>query len=136
MGKPEISFDVFGEPAPQGSKTIMRGRLVEASSKKLKPWRKAVTLAAMTHLEDSGVAFLDDAVEITVKFYVRRGTTVKRLLPTVPSDLDKLIRAVNDSLTDAQVWNDDSQVVKLTAFKVYADNREPGAFIQIAKYNG
>jgi hypothetical protein len=39
---------------------------------------------------------------------------------------------VFDGLTDAGVWDDDGQVVKITAWKVYADTREPGAFIKIS----
>ena len=135
MGKSELSFDAFGEPAPQGSKKIIHGRLIEASGAKHKKWRKDVKLAAMEAIAGSGVAFFDDPIEITLKIYVRRGPTVKRALPTVPADLDKLVRCIFDSLTDAGVWKDDSQVVKVTAFKVYADDREPGAFMQISKYN-
>lgn len=135
MGKSEISFDVFGEPAPQGSKKIIHGRLIEASGAKHKKWRKDVTLAAAEAISESGVGFFDDPIEVVTKIYVRRGPTVKRALPTVPADLDKLVRCIFDSITDAGVWKDDSQVVKVTAFKVYADDREPGAFIQISKYN-
>ena len=59
-----ISFRVFGDPAPQGSKTIMRGRLVE-SSKKLPAWRKAVTEAA-----EQVDFYTEDAVDVLIIFYM------------------------------------------------------------------
>jgi len=41
------------------------------------------------------------------------------------------LRAVLDSCTDASIWLDDGQVVKVTGWKCYADTREPGATITI-----
>jgi Holliday junction resolvase RusA-like endonuclease len=46
-------------------------------------------------------------------------------------DLDKLIRSVGDSLTTAGIYVDDSRIVRLTATKVYADHRGPGALIRV-----
>jgi len=48
-------------------------------------------------------------------------------------DLDKLVRAVCDGLTDAGIWDDDSQVIRLIARKDYADNCEPGVDIQVTR---
>jgi crossover junction endodeoxyribonuclease RusA len=39
---------------------------------------------------------------------------------TTMPDLDKLVRAICDALTDAGVWKDDAQVVNLMAAKRYA----------------
>lgn len=69
-----------------------------------------------------------------VVFYLERPSSIskrKRPSPIVPPDLDKLCRGVADALSDAGVWGDDSQVVKLIAFKHYADDRDTGAFVQI-----
>jgi Holliday junction resolvase RusA-like endonuclease len=46
-------------------------------------------------------------------------------------DLDKLIRAVGDSLTDAGIIRDDSRIITITARKLYADDRGPGAVIRV-----
>lgn len=124
-------INVFGDPAPQGSKTIMRGRLVEASSKKLVPWRKAVQTAALAYLAETGHRPFKEAVKLKVIFYVQRPKSVKRQFPTVPADLDKLVRAVGDALTYGEVWGDDSQVIHLDCKKFYADTRAPGAEIEI-----
>jgi len=126
-----IAIEVFGLPAPQGSKRVIHGRLVEASSAKLNKWRKEITSVATTYLHENGWKPFEGPVQLRITFYLPRPKTVKRDLPTVPPDLDKLIRGVGDGLTDAQVWGDDSQVVSLICEKVYADEREPGAEIEI-----
>jgi Holliday junction resolvase RusA-like endonuclease len=53
------------------------------------------------------------------------------LFPTVAPDLDKLLRLVNDAITDAGcVWLDDAQVVEIRARKVYVTT-QPGCSIRI-----
>ncbi len=126
-----VALTVFGLPAPQGSKRIFNGRLVEASSVKLNKWRKELTQVATNYITDNEVEPFDGPVQLRITFYLPRPKTVKRELPTVPPDLDKLIRAVGDGLTDSKIWTDDSLVVSLMCEKVYADDREPGAEIEI-----
>ena len=130
----ELSFDVYGIPAPQGSKkSIGNGRFIEAS-KKLPAWRKRVKEAAELAVADQGWLTLTEAAELSVVFFLPRPKSVtrsKRLLPTVPPDSDKLLRAVGDSLTDAGVWEDDSLVCKVSLYKVYDDDRHAGAMITV-----
>jgi crossover junction endodeoxyribonuclease RusA len=130
----KIRLEVFGLPAPQGSKRIMRGRLIEASGDKLKRWRKAI--AAACELPELGSPILGP-VAVTVTFYLPRPASVKfskRPFPIVPPDLDKLARGVLDGIGQSEkIWGDDSQVIELFAYKEYADNREPGAVIEIAE---
>ncbi len=45
--------------------------------------------------------------------------------PTQPPDLDKLVRAIGDALTDAGVWLDDAQVVGWSAWKRRTAPGEP-----------
>ena len=129
----EITFDVLGRPAPQGSKkSIGNNRFIE-SSKFLPAWRHAVRDAAEHAVTVTGWARVSGPVELEVMFYLDRPSsvsTVKRPYPTVPPDLDKLIRGVGDSLTGV-VYDDDSQVIRTLAWKVYADAREPGAFVRV-----
>ena len=129
----EITFDVVGRPAPQGSKkSIGNNRFVE-SSKFLPAWRNAVKIAAEQAVMENMWARVSGPVELEVMFYLDRPSTVsvtKRPSPTVPPDLDKLIRAVQDSLTGV-VYDDDSQIIRVLAWKVYADTREPGAFVRV-----
>jgi Holliday junction resolvase RusA-like endonuclease len=133
-----LTLEVFGRPAPQGSKRYLGGnraqggRFIEAS-KYLPAWRKAMTEAALIAIEEQGWERLSGPVEVDVTFYLERPTTVTvkaRPWPIKPPDLDKLVRSL-DGLTDAGVWDDDGQMVVLRASKVYADTREPGASIKI-----
>jgi len=130
----ELFFEVYGIAAPQGSKkSIGGGRFIEAS-KKLPAWRKRVREAAEVAIANQGWVTLSGASELTVVFFLPRPKSVapgKRLLPTVPPDIDKLIRAVADSCSDALVWEDDSLVCKVTAYKIYDDQHEAGAMITV-----
>ena len=126
-----ITLEVFGDPAPQGSKKVVRGRLIEAS-KKLKPWRAAIEKACQPYAEKN--IYLGP-VRLEVDFFLPRPPSIKmtkRPLPIVPPDLDKLLRAVGDGIGQSgMIWGDDSQVVEIFARKFYADDREPGAIINI-----
>lgn len=128
----ELYFTAFGDPAPQGSKNVYNGRLVEAS-KKVKPWRAAVADAvfrAMVATHDERQ--FTEPVVVEATFFLPRPKTVKRLLPSVPPDLDKLQRALGDALSvDSQVLADDSLIVKWVSSKVYADSRDAGARVSI-----
>jgi len=123
-----MEFFVPGVPRPQGSKTLMRGRMVE-SSKKLPEWRKALAQGATEAQLESGL-FFTDPLKVEITFQMPRGKTIKRPLPPVVPDVDKLIRAVLDSMTGI-LYDDDAQVVEVHAFKVYSP--EPGALIRLTK---
>jgi Holliday junction resolvase RusA-like endonuclease len=82
-------------------------------------------------MEETGWRPFTGPVQLRVTFYMHRGKTVKREMPSVPPDLDKLVRGVGDALTYGEAWGDDSQVVSMVVEKVYADDRAPGAEIEI-----
>lgn len=122
-----ISFYVRGWPATQGGmKPVPVGktgqvRLISAGSAGLKAWRKAAThTAALARNTTHHVTFDDIAVEVSLRFFLpmpksrpaaerRRGIGHSRRRP----DIDKLTRAMLDSLTAAQVYTDDGQVTRL-----------------------
>src|SRR5688572_10891443 len=133
---------VYGVPAPQGSKsfkgTFVRngrtvGRLVEAS-KKVKPWRQAVTLA-MIEANGEVKAHFTDAVRLTIQFIMPRVSSEPKgwtRYHTRAPDLSKLIRATEDAITDAAIWTDDSHVVEVVASKATAEPGEaPGCSLVI-----
>jgi len=131
-----LTFHVSGRPAAQGSKRhVGNGRFIEAS-KYLPAWRQAVKERAQALVIASDWEPTEGPVQLHVDFYLERPKSVpihKRAFMVKAPDLDKLVRAVCDSLTDAEVWNDDSQVVRLIATKHYADDVEPGCFIQVTR---
>jgi Holliday junction resolvase RusA-like endonuclease len=129
-----MEIRVYGDPAPQGSKRVFNGRVVEASGNKLKVWRKAIA-AACQNLVTEDHTLLLGPVRVEVEFYLPRPVSVtikKRALPIVPPDLDKLLRGLLDGIGQSEViWGDDSQVVQIEAVKLYADDTEPGATVTI-----
>jgi Holliday junction resolvase RusA-like endonuclease len=127
-----LEFAVAGVPRPQGSKVaiVIKGRaqLIDQHSKTFRQWRKLVNDAAVAAI--AGRPALDGALEIELVFRLERGSTVKRELPTVAPDLDKLTRAVFDALKTGGAIVDDARVVELVARKEYGD---PGVHVWISR---
>ena len=131
------------ESAPQGSKKhVGRGIMVE-TCKRLKTWRKEVSLMAKLIVNE----IIEEPVEVEVVFWFKR--PLKHYLPngmlrqSAPvyitnknkGDLDKHCRALLDSLTKS-AFADDSQVVSLHAVKKYSETEsQTGAIIKIRSIN-
>lgn len=131
-----LHLHIPGEPKPQGSKkAFVRGRravLVEANPG-LKTWRQTITHHARPH---AGTYTGERPLSVTYRFFLPRPKSVRRWLPWVKPDLDKLIRAVNDGLGDAGVWDDDGRITSITASKTYATtDQPPGVTITIREEN-
>ena len=126
----DLTIDVAGEPASQGSHSVINGRIVQVNSAKHKKWRNAVVFAALDLIGEDWEP-IDDPVELSVIFYLPKPKTATRELPSVMPDLDKLIRAVGDSLTDSGIIRDDSRIVAIHAQKRYAGDRGAGAVIRV-----
>lgn len=132
-------FQIFieGQPRPQGSKkAFARGKnivLVEAN-KELPAWREHMTRMLQLKQLEEATPFTT-AVNVALTFWLPRPKSVKRQYPTGTYDIDKLTRAVLDSITKAGVWRDDSDVVDLTVRKTYADMHEPGVLISITPFD-
>nr|BAR35313.1 Holliday junction resolvase (Rus) [uncultured Mediterranean phage uvMED] len=145
---PAIEIRLRGMPAPQGSKTMTRWGMKEASNK-VGPWRQ--TASAQAALQYKGPV-IENPVQVKIIFIMPRpkhhwstckGEPINRLKPASPpddhctsgGDIDKLTRAVLDSLavrSGGCVLRDDSRVVKLRVDKRYAEFDEPsGALIRI-----
>jgi Holliday junction resolvase RusA-like endonuclease len=130
MSETNFTISVTGDPASQGSHAIMNGRIVQVNSKKHKAWRTAIVQACIESLPADWVP-LDEPVELIVNFYMSKPASVKRSLPSVAPDLDKLIRSVGDALAIGGVYADDSRIVRISARKLYAQGIKPGATIEI-----
>ncbi len=140
-----LVITVYGTPATQGSKTRNRyGGVRDDNAVTLRPWREAVKQAALVVMP--GRERLTGPVSVTATFSFDRpqshygtGRNVGRLRDSAPSrpanarsgDLDKLLRASFDSLSDAGVWRDDSQVVSCSAVKGWVGETLPGPGLRI-----
>jgi len=132
----ELYFTAYGIPRPQGSKRhVGNGVMIEASD--VKPWRKAIAAAVFEAWirSDDDRAFTGPVV-VWATFFLPRPKSVKRFLPIVSPDLDKLQRALGDALSiDSKALSDDAIIVKWHSAKVYADSHEPGVIVAIKALN-
>lgn len=146
MGEDPIVFFTTGIAMTKGSwKPILNPKtkriFLIPDSKKLRPWEAAIKASARS--AHSG-KLLSGAVSIEVVFFMPRsksswkkdGSLVSGA-PTFPivKDVDKLLRAVMDSLTGV-IWEDDKQVMHASATKQYIGKpTDPhGAWIKVESY--
>jgi crossover junction endodeoxyribonuclease RusA len=101
---------------------------VYESNRNVAPWREAIRAEVQRQV----MVPLAGAVHCEITFRMPRpqghygtGRNAGQVRPGAPAypaskpDLDKLIRAVLDGLTDGGAWKDDGQVVALAARKMY-----------------
>lgn len=124
-----------GHPRPKGSlRHIGKGRLIEQTD--VKHWMNQIRTNTNHPTQYNGPLALD------LNFIFPRPKTVTRTYPHVRSvgDIDKLCRAVLDALQTNKkqgtqgLYDDDAQVVTLTASKEYGD--EPGVHITLTPLSG
>ena len=138
-----VSFDVPGLPQPKGSKTAIvdshgHARVIEGTSntgrKLLKEWQAVCEeVFAYTY---RGEPF-DEPVEARLHFRMEAiQTDPFRSRHAVKPDIDKLVRAVFDSLTKAKVWKDDSLCCELTTTKYYIQRGERAGVSVVLKGQG
>jgi crossover junction endodeoxyribonuclease RusA len=123
----ELSFMALGAPVPQGSKNPYRLKtgqivLVEAA-KGHKTWRATVKTAC--ELAGLGVQQppLDGYLRLKVTFFMQKPPTTRfDRFPAGKPDLSKLVRSVEDAITDGRGWADDARVVEILARKVWCSS--------------
>lgn len=113
-------YTILGDPRPQGRpKFFRRGNFVGAyDPKKSRDYKQ--TLAAQLAAQSPEFIEQGKAVSIYVEFvFARPKSLPKRVEDHVKKpDLDNLIKALKDAAKGI-LWHDDSQVVQLSARKVY-----------------
>lgn len=136
-----VECRVYGRPVSKGSwKNVGQGRAIASNRDNLRIWEYEVTQAVRRAIGDRQIG--DDPVSVTLRFHFarpkghfRRDGTFKPSAPayfTRTPDLDKVVRAVLDAITNAGLWDDDAQVIHLEATKVYTSNmRNQGVEIAI-----
>lgn len=133
-----ISFPVVGRAIPQGSKTVMRGILVDRQdiktktlpANRLKNWREHVARVAAGCMAAIDADVVTGPVELSCSFYFKRppshllksGGVRKKFSDALPiGDVDKYLRAIGDALSGV-VYADDKQVVLVSGYKGYSDS--------------
>lgn len=163
--EPALTVTVHGLPAAQGSKaykghrtnkaTGHRTAILAEQSKRVKPWRQAVTDATtraltvkhvMEHggLPVGGTTPLTGPIRIDVAFTMKKPTAAPkrtRTYPAVSPDHDKVLRSTFDALTTARAWEDDGRVIEIHTTKAYPGEHpdaldQPGAIIRLYTLTG
>lgn len=139
-----IQFWVPGVPKPQGSKRAFihphtkRPVMTESAGAPLKDWRFDVKNTAIAKMTGLPMIVQPSGVMLTVEFVLPRPVSLPKTKATPVAvkkpDLDKLLRAVCDSLKGV-VYADDSQVVSFgSSRKRTAEiGEQPGARITIGQ---
>lgn len=136
--KAVIELTVPGIPVSQGSKNLVYNKklrrtiVVETRQAELNGYRERVAFVAAR----LGRPLLDVPLVSEVEFVLRRPKRPKFDEPAVPPDLDKFMRAINDALSLAGVWQDDSRVVRSSERKRYSTGPEdpPRTIIKISRF--
>jgi hypothetical protein len=159
LGAPAVAFVVYGEPAPQGSKSFKGFRksraggsvpiLVESSAGRVNRWRDDVVAAFLRIRPPGWVRLAEDnrdGVVVDMVFTKERPAALpkKRISwPGAAPDLDKLARSTGDALTSAGAYSDDARVVayrRLDKTFVGSDDPDclpqPGAIIRVWALRG
>ena len=128
----KLDFFVSGVPKAQPRvKAFVRGGHAGVyTPDSAESWKQAVRQQAIANAPESVMSGL---VRVELDFFLprpkahyKRDGSVKPNSPVwhcKKPDLDNLIKAVTDAITDTQrVWLDDSQICEITATKTYAMN--------------
>lgn len=156
-GSHVLEFCAYGEPIPQGSKSILpagskrggRPILVEGSNRRtktkpanrLRDWRSVVGISAKVARVNAGLEVLDEALLLGCMFVMPRPKSHRTptgklkkgapLFPTAKPDLSKLIRAVEDAMQGV-IYRDDSLIVGYVApCKIFDDEHPAGVSIEV-----
>jgi Holliday junction resolvase RusA-like endonuclease len=114
-----MNITVYGDPVAKGSMKGFNagGRVILTNDNvKTKDWQTLIAYTAGQKCKEVA----EGPVALEVTFYLPKGKTVKRDLPTTKPDIDKLLRCVLDALTGI-VYKDDGQVVGVLCIKRYDD---------------
>jgi Holliday junction resolvase RusA-like endonuclease len=132
-----LTVTVPGTPVGQGRlSAVGRGRMIHTNAAKLLPWRESIAVHCRQAMHAAGLLEpLAGPLSLTAVFTLSRPKSAprRRWAPDGRPDLDHLIRACCDGITQGGAWVDDGQVVGITAAKQYG---LPGAQLTIRQLTG
>lgn len=122
-----LAFNAIGEPQAKGSLRAFTPKgwnrpILTSTNKGLKAWEGTVQMAAQWVADGTVIT---GPVVVTIRFFLSRPASLpKKIREHVRRpDLDKLVRGSLDALNKV-IWEDDSQVVQITATKRYVSRPE------------
>jgi len=107
-----FSFSISGNPLPKARPRVMRisGRTWAYTPARTKAWEQMIAWTARQAMQEAGI---DAPLAGRLRLSFRFGREGRRRC-----DLDNLIKAGKDALNGV-LWNDDEQIDRLTAVRVY-----------------
>ncbi|MCP4833087.1 MAG: RusA family crossover junction endodeoxyribonuclease [Gammaproteobacteria bacterium] len=142
MVKHFVAGEPVAQPRPRAVSIGGRTRVYNPST--AKKWKLLVGSEVLQEFGRHGQTRMMGAVSLRLEFFLKRpkshfGTgknqdTLKASAPeycTKKPDLDNIVKAVLDALTNHGIWKDDSQVVQLLVLKRWADGCDNGVYIEI-----
>ena len=140
-----VPGDPVAQPRPRAVSMGGKARMYNPTT--AKAWKKKIGLAVLAEL--AGTPMFEGALHVDCVFWMARpkshfgtGRNAGKLKSSAPKyctkkpDLDNLVKAVFDSLTDHKVWKDDSYVIGSYTGKRWSDNHETGVYITIGVTEG
>jgi crossover junction endodeoxyribonuclease RusA len=132
-----IEFSVHGQPQAQGNHRINRSGRIYDSNRELKEWRYNIAWAARLAMGATDGVHFRGPVSVRVVFSLKPPKKWDgKSYPTKRPDIDKLMRAICDGMTEAGVYADDSQVIYSAGLKVYVGQLdaldEPGILATVS----
>lgn len=132
-----VSFFVAGTPVTQGNHRVARHGRTYETTKGHSSWRASIAWLAR-HAWGSRPA-MDCAVALDLLFYVPPPATARpgELPCKSGGDNSKLARAVEDSLEDAGVFENDRRITDLSVKRRYAFGEQPaGVLVSVGPAKG
>ena len=139
MNQNSFSIEVFGTPIPQGSLKRTKYSVIYSNNADLQDWRARLISDLVAHMPMGWES--EAPISVAAEFRFARPNShfgKKGLRPSAPKykttrgDLDKYIRSVGDSLQEAYVVKDDSQIVQWIASKRWIrEDEKPGVHLTI-----
>jgi len=138
-----VSFAVRSTPVTQGSFRVFHKRgaagcvtnLVSDNDKRLKQWRRLVRTAGANAMKRAQAEPFDRAVQVMIIFWFARPKSHAGevwVAVNGRNDLEKLVRACHDALTEAGVWKDDGLVARIETEKRWCSGTErPGVDVTV-----
>jgi Holliday junction resolvase RusA-like endonuclease len=130
-----IQFSVAGNPVGKArARTFFNEKgehVVTTTPDKTVLYQNLVKVIALESMKNNNIELTEEPVSMEIKAYyqIPKSATKKlkalmaenKLLPCKKPDIDNVIKIIADSLNGI-AYKDDTQIVKLTAHKLYSDN--------------
>lgn len=137
-----LRFEAYGVPVSQGNHRIRPGRgggrgKIYESTKGHAVWRSTIRQWADLARKQFKIDKCNNPIKADYHFFLP--CTAKSHVPgeyvKVRPDLSKLVRAVEDSISDVGIWVDDGRVAVSSETKRYCmEGQEPGVRVELFEW--